>query len=343
VLKSALAAALVVLALGPDVLRSVDAIPAHIAGRFREPFGFERSASGQYFVFDRRSQIVWGVDARGDSAWEIVHIGNEPGRILNPFAFAVAPDGTFAVADAPNNQERIQVFTPAGFRTGGFTLPGKPRARVVLDGLVLNGIGSLQYTGSSILISQPDMGSLVSEYSLSGAPIRSFGELRKTGHEDDPALHATLNIGLPLVNPRGGFFFVFQTGEPVFRKYDANGRLVFERRIQGREIDDFVSRLPSLWPKRAETSGEIPFITPTIRAAAVDRSGHLWTSFAEPVTYEFDEDGDKIRAVQFRAAGLVSPNHMSFDDKGRMLVTPGLFVFDVSGKATEERTPAFRR
>jgi len=131
---------------------------------------------------------------------------------------------------------------------------------------------------------------------------------------------------------RGGFFFVFQTGEPMFRKYDAGGRLVFERRIQGREIDDFVSRLPSLWPRRTSTGGEIPFVTPTIRAAAVDPSGHLWVSFAEPVTYEFGADGDKIRAVQFRAAGPVSPNHMSFDEKGRMLVTPGLFVFDVVSK-----------
>jgi hypothetical protein len=312
------------------MVRSVDAIPAHIAGRFRDPFGFERSASGEYFVFDRRSQIVWGVDPRGDSAWEIVHIGNEPGRILNPFAFAVAPDGTFAVGDAPNNQERIQIFTPAGFRIGGFTLPGKPRARIALDGIVLNGIGSLLYTGTSILLSQPDTGGLVNEYSLSGAPIRSFGDLRKTGHENDPAVHAMLNTGLPLVDPRGGFFFVFQTGEPVFRKYDANGRLVFERRIQGREIDDFISRLPSLWPARTAASGELPFITPTIRTAAVDPSGHLWVSFAEPVTYEFDGEGDKIRAVQFRAAGPVSPNHMSFDDKGRMLVTPGLYVFDVS-------------
>ena len=328
-LKSRVVASLVVLAIGPDVLRSVDAIPAHVAGRFRDPFGFERSASGQYFVFDRRSQIVFGVDARGESAWEIVHIGYEPGRILNPFAFAVAPDGTFAVGDAPDNQERIQIFTPAGFRTGGFTLPGKPRARITLDGLVLNGIGSLQYTGSSILLSQPETGGLVTEYSLAGVPIRSFGELRKTGHEDDAALHTSLNVGLPLVDPKGGFFFVFQTGEPMFRKYDASWRLVFERRIQGREIDGFVSRLPTLWPKRASTSGEIPFLTPTIRAAAVDASGHLWTSFAEPVTYEFDADGDKIRAVQFRAAGIVSPNHMSFDEKGRMLVTPGLYVFDV--------------
>lgn len=320
---------LAALAIGPEVIRSSDAIPAHIAGRFRDPFGFERSSSGQYFVFDRRSQIVYGVDPRGDSAWEIVHIGNEPGRILNPFAFAVAPDGTFAVADAPNNQERIQIFTPAGFRIGGFTLPGKPRARVTLDGVVLNGIGSLQYTGTSIFLSQPDAGSLVTEYSTTGAFIRRFGELRHTGHEDDPAVHVALNIGVPLIDPTGGVFFVFQTGEPVFRKYDSSGRLVFERQIQGREIDSFVGRLPNMWLKRAPENGEIPFLTPTIRAAAVDTTGHLWVSFAEPLTYEFDSDGDKIRAVQLRAAGLVSPNHMSFDEKGRMLVTPGLVVFNV--------------
>jgi hypothetical protein len=325
-----LALSLLALAIGPEVVRSVDAIPTGVAGRFRDPAGFERASSGQYFVFDRRSQIVYGVDARGETAWEIVHIGNEPGRILNPFAFAVAPNGTFAVADAPGNQERIQVFSPAGFRIGGFTLPGKPRARVVLDGLALNGIGSLQYTGAAILLSQPDAGSLVTEYSLTGAPIRSFGELRRTGHEDDRPLHAALNIGLPLVDPTGGFFFVFQTGEPMFRKYDARGRLIFERRIQGREIDDFVSRLPSLWPTRDSAAGEIPFLAPTIRTAAVDRSGRLWTSFAEPVTYVFDREGDKIRTVQFHGAGPVSPNHMSFDEKGRMLVTPGLYVFDVS-------------
>ena len=58
--------------------------------------------------------------ARGRSC----SIGAEPGRIIDPTAFAVAPDGTFVVADAPNSRERIQIFTPAGFRIGGFLLPG---------------------------------------------------------------------------------------------------------------------------------------------------------------------------------------------------------------------------
>ncbi len=327
-LLAAVVSSRALLALRVDVLQSVDAIPAHLSGKFRDVAGFERAASGQYFVFDRRSQIVFGIDAARTSTWEIVHIGSEQGRIINPVAFAVdARTGTFVVADSPNNQERIQVFTPVGFRINGFLLPGRARARVVLDGLALNGIGSLQYTGDSILLSQPDTGSLITEYSLAGTPIRSFGDLRKTGHEDDPALHVALNGGLPVIDPRGGFFFVFQAGEPVFRKYDASGRLLFERRVQGREIDELVSRLPTKWPQR-QASSELPVAAPTIRAAAADANGHLWISFVEPFTYEFDGDGDKVRTLQFRAAGVLSPNHLFFDSAGRLLATPGLYVFD---------------
>jgi hypothetical protein len=269
---TAVVAAPALLALSTGVLRSVDSIPVHIAGRFRDAAGFERAASGQYFVFDRRSQIVFGIDADRQSAWEIVHIGSEPGRIINPVAFASEPAGTFVVADAPNNQERIQIFTPAGFRIGGFLLTGRARARVVLDGLALNGIGSLQYTGKSVLLSHPDTGSLMTEYSLAGTPIRSFGALRRTGHEDDQALHVALNGGLPVIDPRGGFFFVFQSGEPVFRKYDDAGRLVFERRIQGREIDDVVARLPTRWPPRRPFARRPPTGTVTCGSASSSRS-----------------------------------------------------------------------
>src|SRR5438132_12963830 len=142
-------------ALEPDTLRSIDAIPPDIGGRFRDPGGFQQSASGQYFVFDRRGHTVYGVDAPPTTAWEIVQIGGEPGRILDATAFSVAPDGTFVVADAPNNRERIQIFSPAGFRIGGFSLRGRLRTRVVFENLVIGGVGSLQYTGTSILMSQP--------------------------------------------------------------------------------------------------------------------------------------------------------------------------------------------
>ena len=314
-------------ALEPDIVRPIDAIPADIAGRFREPAGFQASASGQYYVFDRRGHTVYAIDAPPTSAWELVKLGFEPGRILEATAFSVASGGTFVVADAPNNRERIQIFTPVGFRIGGFSLRGRLRPRVTFDNLVVGGIGSLQYTGTSILMSQPENRALMSEYTLAGDINRLMGTLRPTGHEDDPELHLALNTGLPLVDPTGGFFFVFQTGEPMFRKYDKAGQLVFERRIQGREIDDFVSHLPTTWPRRQTSEGELPFVSPTIRTAAVDPKGRLWISFAVPYTYVFDRDGDRIRTVQFRGSGIVTPTSLFFDRKDRLLVTPGLYVF----------------
>lgn len=309
------------------MLRSIGAIPAHIAGRFRNPVGFQQSTSGEYFVFDRRDHTVYGIDEAQTSVWEIVRIGPEMGRIIDPTAFSVSPDGRFVVADAPNGRERIQIFTSAGIRLGGFPLRPRTTSRIVLGDVVLNGIGSLQYTGASILLSEPETGGLISEYSVIGGVSRTFGNLRPTGHEVDRPLHLALNSGLPLVDPGGGFFFVFQTGEPMFRKYDAEGRLVFERHIEGRELDPIVSQLPTRWPERKAGEGETPLVGPIVRTAAVDPSGNLWISFVVPYTYVYDRDGEKIRTVQFRAAGIVSPASLFFGKKGRILVTPGLYEF----------------
>jgi hypothetical protein len=323
-----LAAASVLSALTADVLHSVRAVPPHIAGRFRDPRGFQQSAFGQYFVFDRRGHTVYGIDEAQTDVWQIVHIGGEEGRILRPTAFSVAPNGSFAVADAPGGRERIQIFTPVGFRIGGFTLPQRTRPRVTFDTAVLSGVGSVSYTGSSILISQPESGSLVVEYNLRGEIVRTFGELRSTGHEADRDVHLALNSGFPLPDPGGGFYYVFQAGVPVFRKLDADGRLVFERLVQGREIDPLISALPTVWRPRIE---EQPMVMPTVRAAAVDPGGRLWLSFVEPFTYVYDRDGDKVRTLQFRGAGLVAPASLAFGPSGRLLVTPGLYEFAADG------------
>ena len=48
----------------------------------------------------------------------------------------------------------------------------------------------------------------------------------------------------------------------------AAGKLLFERRMQGREVDEVVARLPTAWPKRKTDEGELPLVTPTIRTAA---------------------------------------------------------------------------
>lgn len=314
-------------ALHVDVLRSVGAIPAHIVGAFDDPVAFQQSASGQYFVFDRRGHAVYGIDQARTTASKLIQIGQEEGRVIEPGAFGVAANGTFAVADAPRGRERVQVFGPGGNRLAGFTLPGRAELRVTMGGVVLSGIASFQYTGATFLISHPESGALFTEYTPRGYAFRSFGNLRDTGHEDRD-LHLAMNAGLPLVDPTGGYFYVFLAGKPTFRKYDAKGVLSFERHIEGRELDDYVRALPTQWPTRRVEDREVPYVTPTVRAAAVDPSGQLWVSLIVPYTYVYDSHGDKARTVQFQAAGTIAPTSFFFTSTGRLLVTPGCYEFD---------------
>ncbi len=312
-----------------DTLRAVTALPVEIVGDFREPLGYERLASGEALVFDRRGHAVYGVPADGRAARKLVAIGGEDGRVIEPSAFDAQPDGTFVVADAPNGRERVQIFTSDGRRAGGFQLPGRATARVTLGALSLSGVGTLQFTGRSVLISQPETGGLMTEYGLAGTPVRTIGRLRATGHEGDRDLHLALNAGIPLKAADGGYWFVFIAGEPAISRFDPGGALVFHRRMQGKELDPVVAAIPSVWPRRAIDGTEVPLVSPTVRTAALDPSGRLWVSFVVPYTYVFDSLGEKVRTVQFQAAGLNAPNSLSFPSAGRLLVTPGCFEFDV--------------
>jgi hypothetical protein len=310
-----------------EELRSVDALPPDIVGKFRDPMGFGRVPDGPYYVFDRRGHSVHTVDARDKTFRTLVEIGGEEGRLLDPSAFDLANDGSFAVADAPGGRERVQVFGPAGIRIGGFTRPGRLAGRVAIGSVVLSGVGSLIYTGTSIVLSEPDTGWLLTEFTTVGQPIRSMGRLRATGQEADREVHLALNAGLALPEPSGGYYFVFLAGTPAFRKYGATGELLFERVIQGRELDPVLAAMPQKWPRRTVGDRELPLVPPVIRTAAVDPDGRLWISFVLPYTYVFDSEGEKVRTVQFRAAGIVAPSSLSFAGRHRVLVTPGCYEF----------------
>jgi hypothetical protein len=322
-------------AMRVEVLSSIGGLPPEIVGVYREPAAFQQLSSGQYLVFDRRAHAVFGVDAGKTTTWKLVDIGQEPGRVLDPSAFDAEPGGSFVVADAPGGRERIQVFSSGGRQLGGFTLPGRSAPRITLDNIVLSGAGSLQYTGSSLLMSQPETGSLMTEFGLGGTPTRSIGTLRRTGHEMDADLHLALNAGLPLVNPRGGFYYVFQAGVPMFRKYDREGGLLFERHVEGIELDRSIAALPTVWPRRPGEGRDrdLPLVTPMVRAAAVDAQGQLWIALLLPYAYVFDADGNKIRVVQFKGAGTVSPSSLFFTAAGRLLVTPGCYEFAPGSRA----------
>jgi hypothetical protein len=310
-----------------ETLHAVDGLPPETCNVFRDPSGWQQIPSGTHFVFDRRDHAVYSVPASRRGPVKVVEVGGEGGKLLEPSAFDVAPDGMFAVADAPRGQERLQVFDATGKWVAGFFLPGRAQIRVSVSGLAMGGVSTLAFLGNGIALNHPETGSLITEYGFRGTPVRSIGVLRATGHESDRQLHFAMNTGIPIPHPDGGYYFVFVAGTPMFRRYDARGALVFERVIQGRELDPIVESMPRKWPRRTVYGTELPLVVPNVRTAAVDREGNLWVSFLTPFTYVFDAAGDKIRTVQFRAAGIITPSSVSFSPKGTVLVTPGCYEF----------------
>jgi hypothetical protein len=315
-------------ALDVEILQSVGGLPPHIVGLFEEPLAFQQVPDGPYYVFDRRAHSVYSITADRSTARKVVEIGQEPGRIIQPRGFDTSSWGAFVVADAPRGVERVQTFGPAGLPLNAFVLPKRENtATITLGSLVLGGVTSVRFDGERLLISHPESGALFTEYSAAGYPLRSIGRLRDTGFESERDLHLALNVGLPVVDPTGGYFYVFLGGLPVFRKYDGNGRLLFERHIEGVELDGYLATMPTRWPTRRVEDRELPLVPPVIRAAAVDGRGRLWVSLTQPFTYVYDSRGDKVRTVQFKAAGIIAPTSLFFTKAGRLLVTPGCYEF----------------
>ena len=121
--------------LDVEILQSVGGLPAHVAGSFDDLPSCQQTPSGEYFVFDRRAHAVFSVAAPQNEPRKLVQIGAEPGRVLRPYAFDSGPDGTFIIADAPDNHGRVQVFTTSGAGLGGFTLATRDIPMIILEDL----------------------------------------------------------------------------------------------------------------------------------------------------------------------------------------------------------------
>ena len=330
VVAAALAAgvpASVAAAARAQVLRSVGGIPAFLAGEFENATGFARRPDGSSLVFDRRRHRVYQIDAARTVVSPLVEIGYETGRVLRPTSFDVADSGDFIVADAPGRRPRVSVFQANGAALNTFDVAATESPRVIVDNVVLNGIGAARYTGTTVLLNQPERGVLVTEYSVTGVVQRQMGQLRRTGFESDPDVHLAFNTALPLPTRDGGLYVVFLAGPPAFRKYSASGVLEFERVIQGREIDALVLRMPTQWPRRRVDDVSVPVVPPMVRTAAVDRQGRLWVAMPTSHIYVFDEDGEKVQTWQLAGAGVLTPSSLWFAPDGRLLVTPGLYEF----------------
>ena len=190
----------------------------------------------------------------------------------------------------------------------------------MIDNTVLSGIGSLQYTGTSILMSQPETGALIASTRWRAARAGRRRRCARPGTRTIRDVHLALNSGIPLVDPAGGVLLRVpdrRAGVPEVRR--GRPARCSSGSIQGREIDELVADAADDVAAARRSDGELPLV----RADDPHRRGRrrravCGSSSSCRFTYVFDRDGDKVRVVQFRGAGAVSPGTMFFGPSGRL-------------------------
>ena len=129
---------------------------------------------------------------------KLVQIGAEDGRLIEPSAFDVAHQRQLRggrCAEWPRARPDL--------RCGRRCAPADSSCRAAArrascsDRCRSTASARSSFNGRTLLMSHPETGWLMTEYGLGGTPLRSIGQLRKTGHESDRDLHLALEFGDP--------------------------------------------------------------------------------------------------------------------------------------------------
>jgi DNA-binding beta-propeller fold protein YncE len=245
---------------------------------------------GRYYVSDMRGNRVLVFD--GDMRLErsIGTIGSGPGRLIHPGYLDVSGGGTLYVQDGGN--ERIERFTPDGRYAGEFPTP------FLYEGFAVG-------RHEEVYLGQPENGHLVTVYSETGKVTGGFGELKKFSDvygaefaEKDTLYERGINRVRLSTDKEGNVYVSFMLA-PLLQKYSPDGRLLFERRLEGPEVDRVTNVLLQHPPEKFLSFAKDGFEE---RIVALDpisdpKTGNIYVLLADGSIYVADREGRKVSVL----------------------------------------------
>jgi hypothetical protein len=232
-------------------------------------------------------------------------IGSAPGRLFRPGYIDVSRDGLIYVQDGGN--ERIQCFALDGTYLGGFAT--KPYMGMAAG---LNG---------EVYLGQPENGALVSVYSRDGKYLRSFGKLKTyselMGQEfqdlDEQYDRAANRVRL-FVDRDGSTLVSFML-VPLIQKYSPDGKLVFDSRLEGPEIDA-LRQTPGLLTMSMDGFAETIL---ALEAIALP-NGEINVVLTDASIYVADQNGRRKRVIHPQGDNSFTPEMTGITPAGALLV-----------------------
>ena len=269
------------------------------------------SHGGLYVVSERTRNSLLVINERSEIVREISGIGSAPGRLFRPGHLDVSADGAVYVQDGGN--ERVQSFDLEGRYLGGFT--------------TTTFIGFAAGAGGEVFLGQPERGRLVTVYSRDGQVLRSFGALKKLSEvygpglpEDDEKWRNAINRVKLTSTEDGGVLVSFMLA-PFIQKYTREGELVFERRLEGPEVDRLTELVLS-----PESGGNLTISTDgfpehvmSLEAVSLP-GGEINVLLTDGSVYVADAEGRKVRVLRPKAEGSLTPDMVGLSPGGETVV-----------------------
>jgi DNA-binding beta-propeller fold protein YncE len=171
---------------------------------------------GNYYVLDAGNNRVVVLSPAWSFVRQISSAGQGPGELFDPQDFALDRRGNVFVIDG---KKRLQGFAPDGRHFG--TLGYKAECLA----LAVNGRGEY-------LLSQPELGALVTVYGPGGDLRRSFGSLK-----GGDGFYRTVGNRVHIAVTKDDEVYVSLDHQGILQKYDAGGKLLWETPIPGEQVE----------------------------------------------------------------------------------------------------------
>jgi hypothetical protein len=244
------------------------------------------SHGGEYFVTDSEGNRILVFGADGRLRREIGKIGSGPGRLLHPGYIDIGSDGTIYVQDGGNH--RVERFSADGTYLGDFPMGD-------YEGFAIGSRGE-------IYLGRPEAGALVTAYSNTGQPLRSFGRLKKYSDvygpqsaDKDEAYKIAFNR-VRLTTDREGNVYVSFLLAPLLQKYSPDGTLLFERNLEGDKID-FLKKVLETQKYLSTGRDGVEARTITLDPVVDPATGNILVMLVDGSVYVADRDGRRISIV----------------------------------------------
>ena len=255
----------------------------------------------KYFILESGNHRILVFNSSKKFNYQISRIGQAKGELFYPRDFTIEGEYLYAI-DPKNN--RIQIFNLKGDYINDFP-----------D--YYNSYGIAVNSKGEIYLGQPSLGKLISVYNKEGKLINSFGNLHKLSNFYGPSLKKLdrkfenyINRINMCIDQSDNLFLSF-VGAPFLQKYDRNGNLLFEKKINDPKTEEIINgfiRYNKSPVRRAIDDISIPLITTGITVENIHGNIVIPFQWDRCWIYIANKKGDKITTLEPNKRNMLFQN-----------------------------------